>query len=81
MATIGCGRINEGGEGTVSGVAHGNTAVLTVTSGRNGQVVRGTAKLEGSALHWRTLKEIKAAEPEGDSGLILGSGVFKRVAK
>ncbi|CAM8662569.1 hypothetical protein MCEMIEM13_01850 [Comamonadaceae bacterium] len=81
MATVGCGRLNEGGEDTVSGVAHGNTAVLTVTSGRNGQVVRGTAKLEGSALHWKALKEIKAGEPEGASGLILGSGVLKRVAK
>ena len=81
MASVGCGRINEGGEGTVSGVARGNTAVLTVTSGRNGQVVRGTAKLEGRALHWRTLKELKPGEPEGDSGLILGSGVLKRVAK
>jgi hypothetical protein len=81
MATVGCGRLNEGGERTVSGVAHGNSAILIVTSGRNGQVVRGKAKLEGRALHWRTLKQIKAGEPEGDSGLILGSGVLKRVAR
>lgn len=81
MATVGCGRLNEGGEGSVSGVARGNTAVLTVTSGRNGQVVRGTAKLEGATFHWRTQKELKPGEPKGDSGLILGSGVLKRVAK
>lgn len=81
MATVGCGRLNEGGEGTVSGMARGTTAVLTVTSGRNGQVVRGVAKLEGRALHWQTVEEIKRGEPEGDSGLILGSGVLKRVAK
>lgn len=74
--TAGCGRINEGGEGTVKGTAVGNTAILVVTSGRNGAVVRGRATLEGRLLHWVTLQELKPGEPEGDSPLILGNGML-----
>ena len=50
MATSGCGRINAGGEGTVKGVVIGQTAVLVITSGRNGAIVMGTAKLIKSSL-------------------------------
>lgn len=78
MATAGCGRLNEGGKGTVSGVARGNAATQTVTSGRNGQVVRGMARMNGEALHWRVLKELERGDPEGHSGLILHSGVLNR---
>ncbi|MBL8415702.1 MAG: hypothetical protein JNM42_14780 [Propionivibrio sp.] len=78
MATVGCGRQNEGGEGTVKGVIVGTTAVLVVTSGRNGAIAMGTAKLKNGFLHWHLLEEIKAGEPEGDSPLILGRGVLAR---
>ncbi|MFS2036318.1 hypothetical protein ACEN8I_20010 [Polaromonas sp. CT11-55] len=78
MATPGCGRMNEGGEGTVKGLVVGGTAVLTVTSARNGQIVFGSAKVRGDSLHWQVSEEIKAGEPEGDSGLILQSGVLRR---
>jgi hypothetical protein len=72
----GCGLINEGGEGTVMGMVAGNTANLVVTSGRNGAVVRGQVALEGHLLHWVTLEELKAREPEGDSPLILDKGTL-----
>jgi hypothetical protein len=78
MATPRCGRVNEGGEGTVKGVVVGGTAVLTVTSARNGQIVLGSATIRGNALHWQVSQEIKAGEPEGDSGLILQSGVLRK---
>jgi hypothetical protein len=81
FATVGCGRLNEGGEGTVQGTVHKGKAVLIVTSGRNGAVVRGVAKLKGSNLVWQTLKEIKPGAPQGDSPLILGSGVLHRAGK
>jgi hypothetical protein len=81
MATPGCGRLNEGGEGTVSGVVHGATATLTVVSGRNGQAVRGRARIAGNAFHWHVLEELKPGQPEGDSGLILHKGVLKRVGR
>ncbi|WP_342117560.1 hypothetical protein [Pseudoduganella sp. OTU4001] len=81
MATVGCGRMNEGGEATVEGTATGNTAVLNVTSGRSGEVVRGWAVREGDNLRWETIEQIKAGEPEGDSGLILRSGLLVRSEK
>jgi hypothetical protein len=79
MATAGCGRINEGGEGTVSGMVSGSSAVLVVTNSRNGACVKGTATLRRDALYWETKEEIKAGEPAGDSALILGKGLLRRV--
>jgi hypothetical protein len=81
LASVGCGRINEGGEGTVQGRVHHGKAMLVVTSGRNGAVVRGLAELTGSNLLWRTLEEVKPGASEGDSPLILGHGVLHRVDK
>ena len=78
MATPRCGRMNDGGEGTVKGLVIGGTAVLTVTSTRNGQIVLGSAKIRANALHWQVSEEIRSGEPEGDSGLILYSGVLHR---
>jgi hypothetical protein len=78
MATPRCGRMNDGGEGTVKGIVVGRTAVLAVTSGRNGQVVLGSAQVRAGSLHWQVTEEIKAGEPEGDPGLILPSGVLHK---
>lgn len=78
MATPGCGRMNEGGEASVKGLVVAGTAVLTVTSARNGQIVLGSAKVHGDSLHWQVSEEIKPGEPEGDSGLILQGGVLRR---
>ena len=77
MATVGCGRLNEGGEDTVEGTARGNSADLTVTSGRNGEVVRGRATRIGNVLQWEVTEQVKPGEPEGDSGLILWRGTLK----
>jgi hypothetical protein len=79
MVTPGCGRENEGGDETVSGVVRDGAATLTVTSGRNGEVVRGRAKREGSSLRWQVLEQLKPGEPAGDSGLILHQGLLRRV--
>ena len=76
MAVAGCGRLNEGRP--VKGVVVGNTAVLVVTSGRNGAIALGTAKLSKGRLQWRQVEEIKAGSSEGDSPLILGSGSLAR---
>ena len=79
MATVGCGRVNEGGEGTVDGVVSGSSAVLVVTSARSGAIVKGIATLERGALYWETKEGIKAGEHAGDSALILGKGLLRRV--
>lgn len=78
FATPGCGQVNEGGYGTVTGVAIGPTAVLVVTSARNGAVVMGKATLSRHMLNWAVLEEIKNGEPEGESALILGGGLLSR---
>lgn len=78
FATIGCGRQNEGGPKTVKGVVVGASAVLVVTSGRNGAVVMGKAVLDGDRMQWQTLQEIKPGKPEGDSPLILEKGTLRR---
>lgn len=79
MSTPQCGRVNEGGEGTVSGIAVGNTALLAVTSGRNGAIVLGRAKLNRETLQWEATEEIRRGEPEGDSPLILSKGTLIRL--
>jgi hypothetical protein len=77
MATVGCGRLNE--SGSVKGVVVGGTAVLVVTSGRNGAVVIGKANLVQGKLAWQTVEEIRSGEPAEDSGLILGRGLLTQV--
>jgi hypothetical protein len=78
MATVGCGRINEGGPETVKGVVVNGVAILVVTSSRNGAVVLGTATLTGGKLHWHYREEVRPSEEEGDSPLILDSAVLVR---
>jgi hypothetical protein len=81
FSTPGCGRLNEGGAGSVKGLIVGATAVLVVTSGRNGAMVLGKATLSRGKLHWVTVQEIRLGEPEGESPLILGAGVLSRSAR
>lgn len=78
FATPGCSRLNEGGSKTVSGIIVGKTAVLVVTSGRNGAMVLGKATLQGDTLYWQTLQELKPGEPAENSPLILSNGVLTR---
>lgn len=63
------------------GVVVGDTAVLVVTSGRNGAIVLGKAKLVDGVLAWQTMEVVRRGEPEGDSDLILGSGLLTRQAR
>lgn len=78
FSTPGCGRLNEGGHDTVKGIVINQTAVLVVTSGRNGGMVLGKATRQGNQLHWKTVEELKAGEVEGDSPLILEKGTLLR---
>lgn len=78
MVTAGCGRQNEGGPETVKGVVLNGRAVLVVTSARNGAVVMGVAQVRNGRLHWQVRDEIRASEQEGDSPLILHSGMLLR---
>jgi hypothetical protein len=77
FCTPGCGRCNEGDPGSVKGKLVGSTAILVVTSGRNGAIVKGKATRKGNTINWVTLEDIKPGEPEGDSPLILDKGTLK----
>ncbi len=79
MATVSCGRLNEGSP--VRGVVVGSTAVLIVTSGRHGAIVMGTAKLSKGKLQWRQVDEIRPGDSEADSPLILAHGSLMRVRR
>ena len=79
FATAGCGRLNEGGEGTVKGRVVGTVAHLVVTSGRNGAVVKGVATLRNDALYWETKEEVSAGV-QGDSPLILDKGLLTKAS-
>jgi hypothetical protein len=81
MATVGCGRLNDGGLNTVKGTVVGDTAVLVVTSGRNGAIVLGTAQLSSGLLKWQVIEEIQDGEPATDSPLILAKGALSRVSE
>jgi hypothetical protein len=76
--TADCGRINEGGPGTVKGVVVDGRAILVVTSGRNGEMALGIATLEGENLGWQVKRDLRSGEPKGDSGLILARGHLLR---
>lgn len=78
LATVNCGKLNEGGE--VRGTVTGSEAVLFVTSGRTGEVVKGKATLQGDTLRWQVLETVKAGEPEWEPGLVLREGTLGRVA-
>lgn len=50
FATPNCGRMNDGGEGTVKGYVMGPSAFLVVTSARNGVIVMGRADRFGNSI-------------------------------
>jgi hypothetical protein len=68
-------QLNEGGP--VHGIVVGKTAVLTVTSGRNGEIVLGKANLIAKNLRWETVQRIY--EAKSDDALILDRGVLKKM--
>lgn len=79
LATVGCGRLNEGGEGSVKGTVESGVAVLAVTSGRNGAIVLGQAIRVGRHIHWQTRDDASSGTPGEGSALILGHGVLHLV--
>lgn len=76
-ATPGCGRVNNAGP--VRGQVRQGEALLEVTSGGQGAVVRGKATLVKGKLKWRTLAVLKPGTPEGEAPLILDKGLLYRL--
>ncbi|WP_423199553.1 MULTISPECIES: hypothetical protein [unclassified Cupriavidus] len=78
FSAVYCGRLNEGGWGTVHGVVNKGVAVLVVVSGRNGGANVGTATVGSGKLRWRSVAQIRGGDQEGDSPLILFKGDLRR---
>ena len=70
-------QVDEGEPRSVLGVVVGNTAVVSIESGRNGAIYLGTAKKSGGTLRWQAIETIKKAS-SGDVDLIASDQSMKR---
>jgi hypothetical protein len=70
-------QVDEGEPKSVRGVVVGNTAVVSIESGRNGAIYLGTARKSGGTLHWQVVETIK--KPSfGDVELIASDQSMKK---
>ena len=60
MATPGLGRLNEGGPRSVIGTIVNSTAVVVITSGRDGTQYLAQARRVKNGLEWKLLEEFKS---------------------
>lgn len=72
-ATPGCGRLTNS---SIEGTAKGKTAILLVTSDRNGAVFKGKATIKNGKLYWHIIKQISSSDSPYD-GLILEEGILE----
>lgn len=70
-------QVDEGEPRSVLGVVVGNTAVVSIESGRNGAIYLGSARKSGGTLHWQTAETIKKPSSD-DVDLIASSQSMKR---
>lgn len=72
-------QVDEGEPRSVLGVVVGNTAVVSIESGRNGAIYLGTARKSGETLRWQAVETIKKPS-SGDVDLIAPDQSMKRKA-
>ena len=72
-------QVDEGEPRSVLGVVVGNTAVVSIESGRNGVIYLGTARKSGGILHWQVVETIKKTS-SGDVDLIASDRSMKKKA-
>lgn len=70
-------QVDEGEPRSVLGVLVGNTAVVSIGSGRSGAIYMATARKSGSTLHWQVAGTIKKPS-SGDIDLIAHHQSMKR---
>jgi hypothetical protein len=68
-ATPGLGRLNEGAPRSVVGTVTGNTAVVAITSGRDGSILLARITRTSSGLRWKVAERVKEGE-QAESPLI-----------
>lgn len=72
-------QVDEGGPRSVLGVVVGNTAVVSIESGRNGAIYLATARKSGDSLRWQTVETVKNP-PFGDVDFVASDQSMKRKA-
>ena len=72
-------QVDEGEPRSVRGLVVGNTAVVSIESGRNGAIYLGTARKSGGTLHWEVVETIRKAS-SGDMDLIASNQSMKKKA-
>lgn len=72
-------QVDEGEPRSVLGVVVGNTAVVSIESGRNGAIYLGAARKSGGTLHWQVVETIKKPS-SGDVDLIASDQSMKKKA-
>jgi hypothetical protein len=77
MATPGLGRLNEGGPRSVMGTVVGSTAIVEVTSGRDGTRYLARARRVNDKLEWKLLEELHKGGA-GDSPLVADKATLTR---
>ncbi|GAA6141650.1 hypothetical protein [Hydrogenophaga sp. 5NK40-0174] len=75
-ATPRLSRIDEGQGRSVVGTVVGNTAVLTIRSGRNGAIAMATLEKQADGVHW--VRTEKVLDGEGGDDLIAVDTVLER---
>lgn len=70
-------QVDEGEPRSVLGVVVGNTAVVSIESGRNGAIYLGTARKSGRTLRWQAVGTIKKPS-SGDVDFIASDQSMKR---
>jgi len=68
-ATPGLGRLNEGAPRSVAGTVLGKTAVVAITSGRDGSVLLARIERTAKGLSWKVIERVKEGE-QADGALI-----------
>lgn len=72
-------QVDEGKPGSVIGVVVGNTAVVSIESGRNGAIYLGIARKSEGALRWQVVETIKNPSSD-DVDFIASDQSLKRKA-
>ena len=72
-------QVDEGGPRSVLGVVVGNTAVVSIESGRNGAIYLATTRKSGGTLRWKTVGIIKKPS-SGDVDFIAPDQSMERKA-
>lgn len=78
FASLGCGRLDEGEEGSIKGIVVGSTAVMTIASVRDETILLVKATRQGNTLNWAVIDDVQQGSGEN---LLPGNSKFVRAPR